>query len=309
MNAYRGYGILVGVDDSILKLSFGNHTQINYWDHDQGLQQIARLSHLDLSHLSSQQLLVPWINRNNDKIYYLTVEMDENELISKYGQTWTIKWREEFKKYIYNKILTLKIIKKSCIQISNWFYCEIDGSSEKPVGGSNFIEYLPSSEFVLYVHPTEVEIIQNCLNQDLSNTQFSNVNLAILLYDYSWHKFDYRRGFLEAMMGMEALFNPSSGEISNRISRSVAIFIGGGDVTKARIVYENMRDYYDKRSGMVHGNRNVKNSIELTDLQQVREYLRICILKYIKLNKDKDELLKFINELGFDTQCIPPLDI
>ena len=98
------------------------------------------------------------------------------------------------------------------------------------------------------------------------------------------------------MNGIEALFNPSGqGELIFRISRSLAVLLGE-DVDEAVKIEKKIKKFYDKRSRIVHnGNADITEG----EVLELRSYLRKCIIRLNKIDKDKDSILKALNLAGF----------
>ena len=73
----------------------------------------------------------------------------------------------------------------------------------------------------------------------------------------------------------EALFSTSSAELSHKLSERVAFFLGNYGYNK-REVYKNIKEAYDVRSKLVHGDSLSSNKIEkITEISSICDsYLR-----------------------------------
>src|SRR5207249_4218893 len=85
-------------------------------------------------------------------------------------------------------------------------------------------------------------------------TKTSGLNLAIGRFNFAYDRFQLEDKLIDYMVAFEALFlkKEESSEITHRMSTRVAKLLGKSFDEKRRIQKE-IKDFYDKRSRVVHG--------------------------------------------------------
>jgi len=106
-----------------------------------------------------------------------------------------------------------------------------------------------------------------------------------------------------AVMGLEALYLESEGELSHRLAQRVAKLLSFFEEEPIK-VYRNVKKAYNIRSGFVHGSplQNKKPQEVKEILDNIIEYLRKSILTFIQLQKEKKELLSLIDDALLEKQ-------
>ena len=106
-----------------------------------------------------------------------------------------------------------------------------------------------------------------------------------------------------AVMGLEALYLKSEGELSHRLAQRVAKLLSFFEEEPIK-VYRNVKKAYNIRSGFVHGSplQNKKPQEVKEILDNIIEYLRKSILTFIQLQKEKKELLSLIDDALLEKQ-------
>lgn len=123
----------------------------------------------------------------------------------------------------------------------------------------------------------------------LTELAVSNFNLS---YDIS----DVKTRYITLMTCLESLFNQGKDQITHTVSRHLAIII-----SKTKDEFENnynkIKQLYNLRSTIVHGDRTNKDLYKATDELQnmVRDAINFCLA--IKLNKK--QLFDQLNSSGF----------
>jgi hypothetical protein len=116
------------------------------------------------------------------------------------------------------------------------------------------------------------------------------IDVALRRLDYSYDRRDVEDQIIDLIIGFEALFSDSSGEITYKLALRTATFLSLN--YEADFVFDFMKKTYALRSSIVHGGktkpmewegRKVDNA-EVVELLQ--KFLRLALLKII-LNKDK----------------------
>jgi len=134
-----------------------------------------------------------------------------------------------------------------------------------------------------------IRLIQLPFKKKFLKLAFDNYQLS---YDVNYPSLQ----FLTLTNCMEVLFSPSDrDELRFRVSRNLAILLGKNKDDSEKI-FKKMREFYDKRSKIVHsGEANVTKNDVLT----LRSYARESIKKFYRTNKERNELLKLLDYSGF----------
>jgi hypothetical protein len=123
------------------------------------------------------------------------------------------------------------------------------------------------------------------LNFDEKDEEF--LKLAFGNFEQSYHIENLHLSFLSLMNGVESLLHPAStGEITYKISRYVAILIGKNKNDSEKI-FHRMKKLYNERSKIVHTG---KAKLSEEDETKLREYLRESIKEINKIIKNKEAL-------------------
>ncbi len=114
-----------------------------------------------------------------------------------------------------------------------------------------------------------------------------NEFLAISLeYFYEAEKkFVYsNEGFISAVISMEALFNEGPSDIKYKLSHRAGFLLGLSDIEPVG-AFEKLKDFYNKRSKLVHGGGPLKYD---PDRHLVSKYTRRAIIIFLILLKNDD---------------------
>lgn len=123
--------------------------------------------------------------------------------------------------------------------------------------------------------------------------------VALIVYQLTMEKSESIRNFLDFITILEALFTSSDGEISYKLSLRTSVFLQT-DPEKRRILFDIMRDAYNKRSALVHGDDITLKTYSSysTYKNQLEPLARESLIKYIDLmsnGKSKEDILKEID--------------
>ncbi len=107
--------------------------------------------------------------------------------------------------------------------------------------------------------------------------------------------------FLLLMIGFESLFNKGHQQITHTIARHTALLMGNTK-KESNTLYDEIKEFYNIRSKIVHGSYKTvaKRAIKKEDIIKLRNLLRACIKKIYKLDLEKKELFRYLNERGFN---------
>ncbi len=139
----------------------------------------------------------------------------------------------------------------------------------------------------------------------------SELKTVFDLFCNSIYQEDYKIELLLLIMGFEVLFKTSQDNeaIAYKIRRNTAVFLKGiydnpNYIISADSIYEFIGDMYKVRSTLVHTGK-VKEGIDInSNIERLREYLRIAIIKYynevICKSIKHDDFIKELNRKGYD---------
>jgi hypothetical protein len=164
-------------------------------------------------------------------------------------------------------------------------------------------ELLLSAERTLYVLPEpyrlETTELTN-LHKFMRNTNLpfadSALQLAFECFELSYETQDANLSYLALMSALESLLNPGYQELRYTISRNAAVLLGENN-DKSKLVYEDVKDLYYKRSRIVH--QGELKLISSDDLFKLRHYVRESIKEMYRLGTGKKEILAVLNASGF----------
>jgi hypothetical protein len=127
------------------------------------------------------------------------------------------------------------------------------------------------------------------------------INLAFENFNISYEVAELHLSFLSLMIALEVLFNISRNELRYRVSRNCSVLL-----SKNRQEFDSkfseIKRLYDQRSRIVHTGDVSK--LNMTDVLRCQNFVRESILKIIRLDMTKEELLKKLNFYGFRRDII-----
>lgn len=146
------------------------------------------------------------------------------------------------------------------------------------------------------IEDSELKDLETHLSKDLTINDLTNI--AENYFHNSYEVNDFKIKFINLMTALESLFNSSNNQISQVLSRHLAILISD-DKTTFQENYSRMKKLYGIRSKLVHGQTlEVKENIEnLVD--EIYNLTRIALIKCMELNLTKAELFKELNSKGY----------
>lgn len=133
---------------------------------------------------------------------------------------------------------------------------------------------------------------------DKMSTPFSQdyINLCHENFELSYNVSNYSLAFLSLVTALEVLFNDGEGGATYKLARSTAALLAK-DSQEFDKIYKDMKGLYSKRSRAVH--RGIGKDISGEDILHVRDYVRRAILAANAINKNKNDLLDYLNQVGF----------
>ena len=107
---------------------------------------------------------------------------------------------------------------------------------------------------------------------------------------------------IDFMIGLEAIYLPDSGDLKFKLSLRCALMLYVASFTEAMKAYKFLKDMYDLRSSIVHGNTTNREKLKQENLKILEEILRKTIYAGVKepakFNSENLEKLYFLGLNG-----------
>lgn len=146
------------------------------------------------------------------------------------------------------------------------------------------------------IEDSELDELVVHLNKDLASNDLTKI--AETYFQNSYEVNDYKIKFINLMTALESLFNSSNNQISQVLSRHLAILISN-DKTMFNENYRRIKKLYGIRSKLIHGQTlEVKEDIENL-VNEIYSLTRISLIKCMELKLSKSELFQELNTKGF----------
>ena len=129
-------------------------------------------------------------------------------------------------------------------------------------------------------------------------------DFALTNFNVSYKILDSKIKFVTLMTCLESLLNRGKDQISHIISRHTALIISSNK-QDFKTNYKKIRDLYDHRSKIVHGDNNSKKPKNQTELENLTSELQNIVRMVINYclssgYADKDDLFNYLNAKGFE---------
>ena len=146
------------------------------------------------------------------------------------------------------------------------------------------------------IEDSELNSLENHLDKNLNSNKLTEI--AETYFHNSYEVNDYKVKFINLMTALESLFNSSNNQISQVLSRHLAVLISE-DKLSFQENYVRIKKLYGIRSKLVHGQTlELKEEIEnLVD--ELYELTRISLIKCLELELTKAEFFKELNSKGY----------
>lgn len=284
--------ILANVDKSILSIELGKGLKICSMSENKFLTFISQLDFLPLMAAAHKINLLRCFNYKEKKYYFITKSffIDYSDVLSGTSQF----DRDIYHEYLVKLIRIIRLLNGGDIRIAATYYYTFKDGEPKSLIKSWAMKPISDIPFKLS-KKRWVSIKNHMKNLKLPFRQ-SYLNLAFENFELAYYIDNKDLSFLTLMIALEILFNPGGSELRYRISRNVGVLLGKSKKDSNEI-FKDIKMLYDKRSKIVHSGK--KNTINKEDLSKLRDYVRKSILSIIYLKKGKDELLSYLNSLGF----------
>jgi len=197
-------------------------------------------------------------------------------------------------KRLENRIKLIRLFKEGRIGTLWYFFYKKENGKIIPdldIRQSFIAAYEPYN-----LEATEIIELNNFIDSCSLPFSLPYLQLAYENFEESYHTENNNLAFLSLMIAVEALFNVGQHDLRYRISRSMAVLLSE-TVEMAEDIFTKMKEFYDKRSFLVHTGRSKDLSYE--DIIGLRDYLRSSIKMIHDLNIPKDALAKKLTALGY----------
>lgn len=150
--------------------------------------------------------------------------------------------------------------------------------------------------------------IWKLLEHALDEKMFLRLALA---YYYQSGLSSIRReeAFIDAAIGLEAMFNDGPQDIKYKLAVRGALVLSCSDHPDAKDAFKSLRDLYDKRNHLVHGQPSKKVEVHHQDLVLIRRLLhgslRACVP--LGLSMTKLEISQLVDQALIDHQALRQL--
>jgi hypothetical protein len=295
--------ILNNVNSTIKSLNFGDGLSVQAWPKNDLIEFIANAQSLPSKEvdyrfeenygIDEKDTECFVISGNFDIAPFEYVNCDSEENINKAMDIHKIY--DKIENNIGNKIRLLRLVKQGNVKIpySTFYIIDENGKHESVYSNEDL---LPNNSQLYVVAENEVDIINKFINKSIIPLKPKYLQLAFENFNLSYSILENQLAFLVLMICLETIFNSSKQELRYRISRNIAVLLGT-DRLHSEIIFKEIRNFYDKRSKLVHTGNS--DDITYEDTETLREYVRKSIKTVYKLRLSKDELSIELNKYGF----------
>jgi len=289
-------GLLSNVDSSVLDVRLDNGFGFEAKPYDEEHTFFESIEYP--SFLARLVLQFKCIESDKEQLYII------NNIFESALEKNVMKQVEEFDEklvheYLIHQLGLMRLFKSGNIFMPIYYFYRIkDGRAD----------LLLSAERTLYVVPElyrlEVTELTN-LHKFMQNTKLPFTDPALQLafecFELSYETKDVNLAYLALISGLESLLNPGNQELRYTISRNAAVLLGE-NYDKSKLIYQDVKDLYDKRSKIVHqGDLKLVSS---DDMGKLRHYVRESIKEMCRLGMDKKEILGMLNASGFGQRLL-----
>ena len=286
-------GFLANVDDSILKLDFGEGFGTKKMSQEEAKPFLQKIDFFYGTDGQSDILrgVLPdcyCIIKDDIDAYEST---PQGGVVAKRGKL------KQIHTLLSDKIKLLRLYKEGDILLRFSFLYFNDKT--KPGVFENVREGPFGGKLIFSLNTNEVPEAQSLINTVRIPFQYEFLQLAFDSFNLSYEMHNLNLLFLSLMISMEAILNLDRSEVTFQVSRNAAVLLGK-DKENAEQIFKNMRELYKKRSNIVHGSKvQESKKISKEDIIRLREYVRQSIKEIHFIGKDKPEIIDILNSCGF----------
>jgi hypothetical protein len=148
------------------------------------------------------------------------------------------------------------------------------------------------------------------LERALEEKVFLRLGLAYY-YQSGLPSIPREEAFIDAAIGLEAIFNDGAQDIKYKLAARGALVLSCSRHPDAKGSFKSLKDLYDKRNNLVHGQPSKKMAVSHQDLTLIRRLLHGSLSSYLALglSRTKREINGFIDQALIDHQARKQLRI
>ena len=291
---------LGNVDDSILKLKLNQGFDIDSISLDDGFAFISQLEKSPLENIGQWRYIHTTFVQG--RLYFIKKSFDFDLPRNDKGEP---VFTPELYKFSYDLVdkniqiplSLLRLYKEGNIHLPCWYIYFLNNEIPTVIltSGTPFLQ----SQSLFHLNANEIKNVQEFLVNTKMPLNFDYLTLAHENLELSYTVHNPSLEFLSLMIASEVLFNPGSGEITQRISRNFAVLLGNS-IDDAKKIQKEIKGLYKKRSSLVHNGKEIWNAVgEDDEVSIIRNYVRESIKKIISMNLSKEDLIDLLNSKGF----------
>ncbi|MBI2101845.1 hypothetical protein HYT53_04520 [Candidatus Woesearchaeota archaeon] len=278
-----------------IKLKFG--LKIKEVSEEEATDLYATLEKTDLYRAGKELFMDYHIINSKHKAYYITKRIKISDEIrdemSKFNEFGKIQ-RQLIMGYLDPLIIKLRLFKEGYIGYHKYyFFGEKTKSSFTGMTSPNHITR--GSKIYELNDLNEIKRLNKFIKKVKDLPKDGQLKIALDNFQQSYDSVSIESAFLNLMIGIESLFSKSTIELSFRLKRNCAIFLGRTK-TECLEIYNKMKELYDIRSVLIHGK---KFKLEPEQVFILRNYVRKSILGFIEIDRNHDQVLDELDKLGF----------
>lgn len=222
-----------------------------------------------------------------------------------------VKYDNEIIDYLEPLFRKMRLYKAGNIWLSDRYYYIIEKGYPKIYHTTKDDRFIAAELY--HIKDNEIGTLRHFLDNFDLHFKDKSMNLAFENFELSYYVPFLNLQFLSLMNALEVLLKPANAQtdLTYRLSRNAAVLLGN-DKDHSNEIYKNLKCLYSIRSSIVHSAeaKECKKKGKILNREQMeekiiilREYVRDSIkeMNHIlqKENKNKDEILKRLNEYGF----------
>lgn len=286
-------GFLANVDDSILKLDFGDDFDVKKMS-QQEIQPFIKKIDFHYGSKGSTDVMSQGICPD----LYCIRKDNVSEFQATPAGGVIIKWGELEKIHgqLSSKVKLLRLFGEGDIILRFSFLYYFDKSQPKVC--SSIREGPLWGKSIFKLRDEEVAEVQGFINKTKMPFRNKFLQLSFDSFNLSYGMHDQNLLFLSLMISIEAMLNPGDSEVTFRVSRNCAVLLGK-DRKDSEQIFKDIKELYKKRSNIVHGSKVRNKKITKEDIINLRKYVRQSIKEINLIGVDKKELLDILNSCGF----------
>ena len=294
-------GFLSNCDDSILQVKFEDEFIVEKIDKSTGIELLKLLSNSN----DVNEVIIRYINTGIfstpfDSFYFIKkiiepgIKVDSNTSfieILKFQKD-HFKLREEWDRNVQEKLRLMRLFKEGNIfSPIQFIYIDL----KKPIRVSSGFCFNSVNEEKYTLDASEINELHEFINGNKIPFKDSSVNIAFQNFEFSYNINSHGIALVSCMTALECLLSLNNNYKSKEISKNMGALIGK-DIESSKEIYDKVSKLYKKRSLFIHTG---KSNINIDDLREARNLVRVAIKQFLIANLTKNELIKVLKTKWF----------